>query len=84
MINKSRHILLLLAVACCFACSPYRGFSGVTTKGMKRNKLPSQELRQNYEKMNRKARKAYRKEQKRAHKRLGTKEDRNSTRFSSD
>lgn len=66
------------------SCSPYRGFSGVTDKGMKRNKLPSQELREDYEKMNRKARRAYKRQKRKTKKRLGTNEGRNSTRFSSD
>lgn len=77
-------ILTSLTICLCLACSPYRGHTGVTTKGMKGNKLPSQELRENYKKLNRKAQRAYRKEQRKAHKRLGTKEERNSTKFSSD
>ena len=84
MRNKVIYSILILALASLFACNPYRGFSGVDKKGMKKNKLPSQALRDDYAKMNKKAQKAYKKEQKKAHKRLGTKKDRNSTKFSSD
>ena len=84
MKNNSLYIILLVMLITLFACNPYKGFSGVSKKGMKKNKLPSQELRKDYEKMNRKAQKAYDKEQKKAHKRLGTKENRNSTKFNSD
>ncbi len=56
------------------ACNPYRGFHGVDKKGMKKNKLPSQEIKEDYDKMSKKAKRAYKKEVKRRKKRLGTKE----------
>ena len=73
-INKYIFISLLAAFFL-LGCNPYKGSIGVDKKGMKKNKLPSQELRQDYDKMNRRARKAYKKEQKKRKKRLGTKED---------
>lgn len=71
---KIRFFGLCLLITFLLACNPYKGFHGVDKKGMKKNKLPSQELRKDVERQNRKARKAYKKEQKRLKKRLGTKE----------
>lgn len=74
MRNKKVVGLLMVLLLLISACNPYRGFKGVDKKGMKKNKLPSQELRQDYEKMNKRARRAYKKETKQRKKRLGTKE----------
>ena len=64
--------LLILIVAA--SCNPYKGFRGVDKKGMKKNKPPSQELREDYEKMNKKSSRAYKREARKRKKRLGTKE----------
>jgi len=64
--------ILLLCTNC---GNPYKGFSGVSKKGMKKNKLPSQQLKEDYDKVAKKMQKAYKKEQKKTSKRLGTKEE---------
>tara|TARA_R100001015_G_C4595934_1_gene151130 strand:+ start:495 stop:749 length:255 start_codon:yes stop_codon:yes gene_type:complete len=84
MINRSLLYIVLIVSVVLLGCNPYPGFSGVSRKGMKKGKLPSQELRQNYDKVNRKAQRAYKRQQRKTKKRLGTKENRNSTKFSSD
>jgi|GEM_PF-1595740 len=71
---KSLYTLFILFSLILGSCNPYKGFKGVDKKGMKKNKPPSQELREDYEKMNKRSSKAYKKEQKRRKKRLGTNE----------
>lgn len=56
-----------------FSCNPYKGFSGVNPKGMKKNKLPSTELREDYDKGQKRMQKKYQKEMKRRNKDMGTK-----------
>lgn len=73
--RKSKNLFILsIACLCLLACNPYRGFRGVDKKGMKRGKLPSQELKGDYDKLNKKAQRKYRREMKKNHKRLGTPE----------
>ena len=62
-------LCLLLFVAC---GGPYKGFKGVTDKGMKTSVTPSQELRDDYDKMSKKMQRKYKKEMKQRAKRLGT------------
>ena len=65
--------LLLIFLGLAFSsCGPYRGFTGVTDKGMKTSITPSQELRDDYKKMNKKMKRSYKREMKQRAKRLGT------------
>ncbi|MBD98737.1 MAG: hypothetical protein CMO34_02755 [Verrucomicrobia bacterium] len=73
MINKSKSFFLLTCLFLLFGCSnPYKGFKGVETKGMKKKKLPSQQLRDDYDKASKKMVRAYKKEQKKTKRRLGS------------
>ena len=73
--SKNKYIFILsLICICLIACSPYRGFRGVDKKGMKRGTLPSQQLKGDYEKLNKRAQRKYRREMKKNYKRLGTPE----------
>lgn len=64
---------LLIGLFLLAACgNPYKGFSGIEKKGMKKNKPPSQQLRDDYDKAGKKMKRAYKKEQKRVKKRLGS------------
>jgi hypothetical protein len=66
---------LLIICLVLFSCrNPYKGFDGVTDKGMKSNTLPSQEIRDGYKKSEKKMNRAYKREMKRRSRRLGTKE----------
>ena len=53
------------------SCNPYKGFKGVSKKGMKVNKTPSQELRDGYDATSKKKGRKYKKEMKHRKKRLG-------------
>ena len=53
------------------ACNPYKGFKGVDKKGMG-NTLPSQQVKQGYEKSTKKQARAYKREMRKRAKRMGT------------
>ena len=73
MINKLKPHFLFYCLILLFACgNPYKGFKGVETKGMKKKKPPSQQLKDDYDKASRKMVRAYKKEQKKTKKRLGS------------
>lgn len=76
---NSRHLISLLTIVLLLSASackkhPYHGFKGLDKKGMKRNKLPSQELKENYKKLNKKAERAFKKQRRKAKKELGTRQ----------
>jgi hypothetical protein len=56
----------------CISCNPYKGFKGVSKKGMKTNTTPSQEIRDGYEAKSKKMNRRYKREMKRRRGRLGT------------
>ena len=76
MKNRFQFAFVLMAVLAIASCkpNPYKGFSGIEKKGMKRNKTPSQELREDYDKLNKRAARALKKKAKKDKKRLGTDE----------
>jgi len=59
---------LLLTVG----CNPYKGFEGVSRKGMKYNTTPSQELHNSYKKETKRMKRQYKREMKRRKKRMGS------------
>ncbi|KAA3649001.1 MAG: hypothetical protein DWP98_07695 [Bacteroidetes bacterium] len=61
-------LFLILFIA---ACNPYKGFKGVSKKGMKTSTTPSQELRDDYKSSSKKMNRRYKREMKRNKKRLG-------------
>ena len=63
---------LLLFFVC--ACNPYKGFKGVNPKGMKKNKLPSTELREDHKASEKKMLRKYRRELKKRKNKMGSKE----------
>jgi hypothetical protein len=70
--NKVIPVLLLIML---FSCgNPYKGFHGVDDKGMKTNKPPSVEIREDYDKQSKKMKRQYKREMKRRKRRLGSKE----------
>lgn len=65
-------ILLFFLTVAFLSCNPYKGFKGVDKKGMSNNKLPSQEVKDGYEKSVKKQKRSYKREMKKRAKRLGT------------
>jgi len=62
----------LFALIFLSACGPYRGFKGVNPKGMKNSTTPSQEIRDDYKKQEKKSSRAYKREMKRREKKYRT------------
>ena len=63
---------ILFSLIIIFSCNPYKGFSGVTDKGMKNNTTPSQELHKDYKKKDKKMQRDYDREMKKRKKRMGS------------
>lgn len=53
------------------ACNPYKGFKGVSKKGMSTRKAPSQQLKDDMSKSEKKLKKRYDKDMKRKKKKYG-------------
>ena len=64
--------ILFILIIVFAGCNPYKGFTGVNPKGMKKNKLPSTELREDYDKKQKKMSRKYQKEMKKRTKEMGT------------
>ncbi len=76
VVNSKRNIVFTLTLLLfCFACNPYKGSKGVNPKGMKVNKAPSQELKEDYKKASKKMQRKYKRSMKKRLKRMGTKPD---------
>jgi len=65
-------LFIFLSVLLLSACGPYRGFTGVNDKGMKKNEMPSERVRKDYKKSERKMQRQYNREMRKRAKRLGT------------
>jgi len=65
------YCLLLLFIGTNTACNPYKGFSGVNSKGMKVNKAPSQKLDEDYKKQEKKMKRRYERETKKRERQRG-------------
>jgi hypothetical protein len=66
--------LIVLLVVLLFGCNPYPGFKGVNRKGMSKNSVPSQELKEDYKKKNKRMQKRFDREMKRRKKKMGSQE----------
>lgn len=69
---KIKKIALIAISILMIACNPYKGFKGVDKKGMKTNKTPSQEIRDDYDKAGKQMKRRYKREMKRKRKKMGT------------
>ena len=70
---KIRNLLVIIITALLLsACGPYRGFKGVNDKGMKNNEMPSERVRKDYKKSEKKMQRQYNREMRKRAKRLGT------------
>lgn len=69
MKTKCIYIIVIILFA---SCGPYRGFKGVSPKGMKNNEMPSESVRKDYRKSERKMQRQYNREMRKRAKRLGT------------
>lgn len=74
VVKTNRNITLsLLLLLFCLACNPYKGSKGLNPKGMKANKAPSQELKEDYKKATKRMNRKYKRSMKKRLKRMGTK-----------
>ena len=62
---------ILCIVGVLAACNPYKGFKGVNSKGMSTRKAPSQQLKDDMAKSEKKLKKRYDREMKRKKKKYG-------------
>lgn len=71
---RIKHLILALLIIILSACgNPYKGFKGVSKKGMKKSITPSQEIRDGFEKSSKRKKRRYKREMKRNRKNMGTK-----------
>lgn len=70
---KIKKLIFFVATLFLFSsCGPYRGFKGVNDKGMKNNEMPSERVRKDYKKSEKKMQRQYNREMRKRAKRLGT------------
>jgi len=70
---KIKNLLFYVAALVALSsCGPYRGFKGVNDKGMKNNEMPSERVRDDYKKSEKKMQRQYNREMRKRAKRLGT------------
>lgn len=70
---KTRQLIIFISTILLFlSCGPYRGFKGVNDKGMKNNEMPSERVRDDYRKKEKKMQRQYNTEMRKRAKRLGT------------
>lgn len=69
--SKNLGFIILISISIS-ACNPYKGFTGVTPKGMKKSTLPSQEVRNDYKRSEKKMKRQYKREMKRRTKKMGS------------
>lgn len=69
--KKIKPLLYLTCLIIIFSCNPYKGFKGVNPKGMSKSKAPSQQLKDDMAKSDKKMKKRYDKEMKRKKRKYG-------------
>lgn len=69
--RRVKSLLFISLSLLILACNPYKGFKGVNKKGMSKSKAPSQQLKDDMAKSDKRMKKRYDKEMKRKKKKYG-------------